>query len=141
MRKILSGMVVFVMAVILSHAAFAAVSNPSSSVASDVSWRTVAFIELSIHQSSDSAFDFGTIDAGVNEIEKKNAIRLWLRSNTSWALTYEKQGEAADHLTVTPAQTNGRMNQTIPVDYKLSNLLELNPGDYTVTVVFTATTQ
>ncbi len=141
MRKILTGMVVFMIAVVASHSVFAAVASTNSSVDAQVSWRTERFLELSIHQSSDSAFDFGTIEAGVDEIEKKNAIRLWLRSNTRWALTYEKNGEGAEYLTVTPTQTSGRMNQTIPVDYKLSNLLELNPGDYTVTVTFTATTQ
>ncbi len=134
MRNILFGIVFSVMLVVGSVSAIA--GSAGDSATSAVSWSLGSFVELTINSSS---FDFGELDPGTESVLEKNAVRLMVRSNTSWALSYSVDGVGADHLVVDPRHTSGHRNMAVNVDYELVDLLDLDPGDYSVTVTFTVT--
>ncbi len=134
MRNILTGIGVTLFVTVISLSTFAA----SDTAQNTAYWSHVAFVELSLDNAT---FDFGTLDAGVDEVAVNNAVKLTVRSNTSWSLSYEVIGEGAEHFEAMLTQDSGHRNQSIPVTYRLFNLLQLEPGDYEVTVKFTITTE
>ncbi len=134
MRNILSSIAVGFSVMVMSLSVFAA----SDTAQNTAFWTLPSFVELSI---SESSFDFGTLEPGVDEVTYNNAVQLSVRSNTSWSLTYEVSGDYAEHFEALLTQESGRRNQAIPVHYKLKDLLMLEPGDYEVTVTFTVTTE
>lgn len=108
----------------------------SASVKDNVSWTIQGFVELKI---AESAFDFGLIPAGVDEVTKENANTLFVFSNTSWALTVALSGNGSDHLKVGLSAYEGKNNAEIGVDYTLFDLRAMDPGSYTAIVTYTVT--
>lgn len=102
----------------------------------DVLWTVQSFLELSVSASS---YDFGVIDPGVDTVSASEAVILYVESNISWSLGYTVEGTAAKHLQVALSQDSGSGDAKIPVDYTLVKLRSLAPGDYQVTVIYTAT--
>ena len=68
---------------------------------------------------------------------------LYVLSDSDWSLTYELEGdeEAIAHLSVLLSQDYGSGNAEVSVSYMLSDLRDMAPGTYEVTVVFTVTTE
>ncbi len=143
MNKLLVGLLVLGLAVAsLGIAGFAnsrmlpPTRIPSASVKDNVSWTVQGFVELKI---AESAFDFGTIAAGVDKVTKENANTLYVYSNTSWALTVSLAGNGSDHLKVALSTYKGKDNAKIGVDYTLFDLRAMDPGSYTAVVTYTVT--
>lgn len=101
-----------------------------------VTWTMQKYIELSI---ANGAYDFGTIDAGVDTVSDAAANTLFVRSNTKWELKSSVQGSGSEHLVVSLGAKDGQGDATVNVGYTLINLRSMNPGDYTVIVTYTAT--
>ncbi len=108
--------------------------QPSANAANKVNWTIQKFVELTIDAS---AFDFGTIAAGVDSVSKDNANTLHVFSNTAWTLSFSVKGGGSDHLGVSLSAKKGKGNAKIGVGYSLSNLRSMNPGNYTATVTYT----
>jgi len=142
MRKLLIGLTVLVLGVAFMVPGLAQKPIPVSSAMakSDVVWRVPGFIELKV--STDN-FVFPEFDPGIDEYLAENAVTLYVFSNVKWSLSFSLEGadEAIAHLSVILSQDEGKGNDIIPVDYKLSNLREMAPGTYEVTVVYTATAE
>lgn len=102
----------------------------------DVLWTVQSFLELSVSASS---YDFGEIDPGDDTVSASEAVILYVESNISWSLGYTVEGDAAEHLQVALSQDSGNGDAEVPVDYTLVELRSLAPGDYQVTVIYTAT--
>jgi len=140
MNKLVVGLLVLGLAVaMIGFAGFAMKGghdNSSASVKDNVSWTIEGFVELKI---AESAFDFGTITAGVDEVTKENANTLFVYSNTSWALTVSLAGNGSDHLKVDLSAYEGTNNAEIGVDYTLFDLRTMDPGSYTAIVTYTVT--
>lgn len=111
-------------------------NNDSDTATDTVSWSIGSFIELTI---DDESFDFGEIDAGVDSVTEEDANTLHVFSNIQWELTYTVNGQGSDHLSVDLSSNEGNGNEDITVGYGLDDLRSLNPGDYTATVIYTAT--
>ncbi|HIP99293.1 TPA: hypothetical protein EYH33_01970 [Candidatus Bipolaricaulota bacterium] len=143
MRKILIGLMVLVLGVTFVVPGLAKRGgwfDASASVDTSVIWQVPAFIELSVSAAS---FKFPEFDPGIDEYLAKEAMVLYVFSNSEWSLTYELEGddEAIAHLAVLLAQDSGSGNAVIPVSYQLSNLRDMAPGTYEVTVIYTATAE
>ena len=112
----------------------------SAMAKSEAIWSIPGFIELKVNADS---FVFPEFSPGINEHLAKNAVILYVFSNCEWSLSFSLEGadEAVAHLSVLLSQDHGKGNATIPVDYKLSNLREMAPGTYKVTVIYTATAE
>ncbi|MGC9529601.1 MAG: hypothetical protein ACP5G2_03145 [Candidatus Bipolaricaulaceae bacterium] len=140
MRKLLVGLLAVGCVITLGVAGLAArnggVGPGADSAESRVTWTQVGFIELTV---SSSAFDFGTLAAGQDEAKAEDAVTLKVSSNLDWVLSVAQQGEAADHLGVFLSRSSGSGDATVSVDYQLTDLRSLPPGDYQVTVIYTAT--
>ena len=143
MRKILIGLTVLVLGVTFVVPGLArrgGQSDASATVDTSVIWEVPAFIELLV--SADS-FTFPEFDPGIDEYLAEEAVVLYVFSNSDWSLTYELEGdaEAIAHLSVLLAQDSGSGNAEVPVSYLLSNLRDMAPGTYEVTVIYTATAE
>lgn len=102
-----------------------------------VGWDLGGFIELSVN----SDFDFGTIEAGQDKVTEENAANLVVKSNTKWSLSFQKSGAGSSHLKVLLNSNQGEDDQTLSVGYKLTDLRNMDPGTYNVTITYTATTK
>jgi len=111
-------------------------NHPSDEATDAVSWTIRGFIELTIE---DDSFDFGVIDAGVDSVSEEDANTLHVFSNTEWELTYSVGGQGSSHLSVSLSSDEGEGNGDITVGYSLDDLRSMDPGDYTATVIYTAT--
>ncbi|MBC7098948.1 hypothetical protein H5T52_07495 [Candidatus Bipolaricaulota bacterium] len=140
MRKILFGISVFVLGVAFVVPGLAKKPIPVSyaMAKSEVLWSVPGYIELSV--SADS-FTFPEFDPGTDEYLAKDAVTLFVTSNTEWSLSYSLEGdeEAVTHLSVLLGEVSGSGNASVPVSYRLSGLRAMPPGDYSVTVIYTAT--
>lgn len=142
MRKLLIGLTVVVLGVafVVPGLAKKPVPAPSATAESDVIWTIPSFIELSV--SADN-FTFPEFDPGIDEYLAEDAVTLFVKSNTEWSLSFSLEGddEAIAHLAVLLAQDKGEGDAEIPVSYKLSDLRDMAPGTYEVTVIYTATAE
>ena len=140
MRKLFVGLLVLGLAVsVIGMGGFAKKGHdddPSDTVTDAVTWTVRGFIELTI---DDSAYDFGTIDAGVDTVSDDEANTLFVRSNADWELEYSVDGSGSEYLQVSLEAEDGEGDATINVGYTLLNLRSMDPGDYSVTVTYTAT--
>ncbi|MCI2426653.1 hypothetical protein LM597_04520 [Candidatus Acetothermia bacterium] len=114
-------------------------------VSNTVTWTIHRFLRIAI---SRTAVDFGTIDGLADTAQKLDAAELTIESNINWSISFAVTGTARDHLQVVISCPNDRQrravgtgtrNRVLRVDYSLRNLLQLEPGNYTVTVTFTVT--
>ncbi len=141
MNKLIVGLLVLGLAVaMIGLAGFAKDHNHSNSVSvqDKISWTIQGFVELKI---ADTAFDFGAIPAGANEVTKKNADTLFVYSNTSWSLTVSLSGNGSDHLKVDLSAYHGKNDAKVGVNYTLFNLRTMAPGTYATIVTYTVTTK
>ncbi len=135
MRKLFVGLLVLGLAVgMLGMVSFA--KKHSTSADDKVTWTIQEFIEITI---DDSAYDFGTIDAGVDTVADAKANALFVRSNASWALSYSVAGTGSENLQVSLEAEEGKGDTEIGVGYTLLDLRSMDAGDYSVTVTFTVT--
>ena len=139
-RKLFVGLLVLGLAVgMLGAVVFAkrgGGKDPSDTATDAVSWTVQKFIEITI---DDSAYDFGTIDAGVDTVSDARANALFVRSNASWTLDYAIEGTGSVNLQVSLETGEGRGDAEIRVGYTLMDLRALGAGDYSVTVTYTVT--
>lgn len=143
MRKILIGLTVLVLGVTFVVPGLArrwGLFDASATVDTRVIWEVPAFIQLVV---SADTFTFPEFDPGIDEYLAENAVILYVLSNSDWSLTYELEGdeEAIAHLSVLLSQDYGSGNAEVSVSYMLSDLRDMAPGTYEVTVVFTVTTE
>jgi hypothetical protein len=110
--------------------------NASDEAIDTVSWSIRSFIELTIE---DDSFDFGEIDAGVDSVSVEDANTLRVFSNIEWELTYAVSGQGSNHLSIALSSNDGNGNGNVTVGYSLNDLRSMDPGDYTATVIYTAT--
>lgn len=139
MHKLFVGLLVLGLAVcVIGMLGFAKKDgNGSSDTATDdVTWTVQGFIVLTI---DDSSYDFGTIDAGVDTVSDDEANTLFVRSNTGWELGYSVEGAGSEHLQVSLEAEAGKGDADISVGYTLNHLRSMDPGNYSVTVTYTAT--
>ncbi len=136
MNKVLVGLLVLGLAVSVVGMIGFADPKPSSSANSTVGWTIQEFIELTVDVTS---FDFGTIDAGVDEVTENDAVTLSIFSNTEWELSFAKSGGGSDHLSVALSESEGEDDAEIAVGYTLNDLRSMDAGDYTATVTYTVT--
>ena len=145
MGKLFVGLLVLGLAVcMIGMAGFAKKENgrgkdgldASDSAIDAVTWTVQKFIELTI---DDSAYDFGTIDAGVDTVSDDKANTLAVRGNASWELAYAVEGTGSEHLVVALEAREGTGDAEINIGYSLRNLRSMAPGDYSVTVTYTVT--
>jgi hypothetical protein len=145
MRKILISLLVLVLGVTYAVSGLAAKGGPLPPQPSDeaknkVSWHIFPFVMLRVSAPS---YTFPELTPGIDEYTAENAITLFVISNTKWTLSYEIEGEdsVVSHLSVELGKTEGSWNAQVPVTYKLSDLREMEPGTYQVTVVYTASAE
>ncbi len=136
MNKLIVGLLV--LGLVVAALGIAGFAQGKASVTNKVSWKIQGFVELRIEKS---AFDFGTIPAGTDNVVKDNANALFVYSNTSWVLAISSSGKGADHLKVGLSATSGRGNKKVSISYTLFNLRELAPGNYYPQVTYTVTTK
>lgn len=140
MRKLFVGLLVLGLAVgMLGMVGFAKKGggkDPFDTATDAVTWTVQKFIEITI---DDSAYDFGTIDAGVDTVADAKANVLSVRSNADWTLNYSVQGTGSENLQVSLEAGEGKGNAEITVGYTLLDLRSMKAGDYSVTVTYTVT--
>ncbi|MCD5416494.1 hypothetical protein LR032_05310 [Candidatus Bipolaricaulota bacterium] len=137
MNKLVVGMLVLALVVsVVGMVGFA--SQSSARADSRVTWTVQRFIELRINSNN---FDFGAIASGLDTITRERVHTLSISSNTRWVLTFAVSGRGSDHLGVRLSASQGNDNGTVTVDYTLSNLRKMDPGNYSVTVTYTVTTR